>query len=116
MLALLGSLLGFFCNTVPEFFKLFRDSQDCRHELAILDRQMEQQRLGHALGRGVAGLGAPGHHLCVLLGLCGGEGLGLGHLATNRRDHPGGGSAGHVRRGVANASRHRNRIEPDQVP
>jgi hypothetical protein len=69
MLALLGSLLGFLSNTVPEFLKLFRDSQDRRHELAILGRQMEQQRLGHALGRGVAGLGAPGHHLCVLLGL-----------------------------------------------
>lgn len=47
MLTLLGSLLGFFSSTFPEFLKLFRDSQDRKHELAILDRQMEQQRLGH---------------------------------------------------------------------
>lgn len=47
MLTLLGSLLGFLSSTFPEFLKLFRDSQDRKHELAILDRQMEQQRLGH---------------------------------------------------------------------
>ena len=44
MLTLLGSLLGFLSSTFPEFLKLFRDSQDRKHELAILDRQMEQQR------------------------------------------------------------------------
>lgn len=48
MLTLLGSLLGFLSSTFPEFLKLFRDSQDRKHELAILDRQMEQQRLGHS--------------------------------------------------------------------
>lgn len=47
MLTLLGSLLGFLGSAFPEFLKLFRDSQDRKHELAILDRQMEQQRLGH---------------------------------------------------------------------
>lgn len=47
MLTLLGSLLGFISSIFPEFLKLFRDSQDRKHELAILDRQMEQQRLGH---------------------------------------------------------------------
>ena len=45
MLTLLGSLLGFISSTFPEFLKLFRDSQDRKHELAILDRQMEQQRV-----------------------------------------------------------------------
>ena len=48
MLTLLGSLLGFLSSTFPEFLKLFRDSQDRKHELAILDRQIEQQRLGHS--------------------------------------------------------------------
>ena len=48
MLTLLGSLLGFLSSTFPEFLKLFRDSQERKHELAILDRQMEQQRLGHS--------------------------------------------------------------------
>lgn len=42
-------MLGFLGSTFPEFLKLFRDSQDRKHELAILDRQMEQQRLGHSL-------------------------------------------------------------------
>lgn len=36
MLTLLGSLLGFLGSTFPEFLKLFRDSQDRKHELAIL--------------------------------------------------------------------------------
>ena len=48
MLTLLGSLLGFLSSIFPEFLKLFRDSQDRKHELAILDRQIEQQRLGHS--------------------------------------------------------------------
>lgn len=48
MLTLLGSLLGFLSSTFPEILKLFRDSQDRKHELAILDRQMEQQRLGNS--------------------------------------------------------------------
>src|SRR5690606_39024966 len=48
MLTLLGSLLGFLSSTFPEFLKLFRDSQDRKHVPAILDRQMEQQRLGHS--------------------------------------------------------------------
>ena len=58
MLTLLGSLLGFLSSTFPEFLKLFRDSQDRKHELAILDRQMEQQRLGHSsvLQAGMCGI------------------------------------------------------------
>jgi hypothetical protein len=47
MLSLLGSLLGFLGSALPEFFKLFRESQDRKHELAIFDRQLEQQKLGH---------------------------------------------------------------------
>jgi len=48
MLSLLGSLLGFLGSALPEFFKLFREGQDRKHELAIFDRQIEQQKLGHA--------------------------------------------------------------------
>ena len=48
MITLLGSLLGFFSAGFPDFLKLFRDTQDRRHELKILEMQMQQQRLGHA--------------------------------------------------------------------
>jgi len=47
MLTLLGSLLGFVTSAVPDLLGLFRDWQDRKHELAILDRQMEQMKLGH---------------------------------------------------------------------
>lgn len=47
MITLLGSLLGFISAMFPDLLKLFRDSQDRKHELAILEMQMEQQRQGH---------------------------------------------------------------------
>ncbi|MCC3862535.1 hypothetical protein [Pseudemcibacter aquimaris] len=47
MLTLLGSLLGFFSSAFPDFLKLWRDHSDRKHELAILDRQLEAQRQGH---------------------------------------------------------------------
>jgi len=47
MITLLGSLLGFFSAGFLNFLKLFRDTQDRRHELKILEMQMQQQRLGH---------------------------------------------------------------------
>lgn len=48
MLTLLGSLLGFISSIFPDFLKLVRDHNDRKHELAILDRQIEAQRQGHA--------------------------------------------------------------------
>ena len=48
MLTLLGSLLGFISSAFPDLLRLWQDHQDRKHELAILDRQMEQMRLGHA--------------------------------------------------------------------
>ncbi len=48
MLTLLGSLLGFISSTFPDLLKLWQDKQDRKHELQILDRQMEQMRLGHS--------------------------------------------------------------------
>ena len=47
MLTLLGSLLGFLSSAFPDFLKLWRDRADRKHELAILDRQMEARRQGH---------------------------------------------------------------------
>ena len=47
MLTLLGSLLGFISSAFPDLLKLWQDKQDRKHELAILDRQMAQMRLGH---------------------------------------------------------------------
>ena len=48
MITLLGSLLGFLSAAFPDFLKLFRDAQDRKHELKILELQMEQQAQGHA--------------------------------------------------------------------
>ena len=48
MLTLLGSLMGFISSAFPDLLRLWQDHQDRKHELAILDRQMEQMRLGHA--------------------------------------------------------------------
>ena len=47
MLTLLGSLLGFLSSLFPELLRLWQDKQDRQHELAILDRQLEQQAQGH---------------------------------------------------------------------
>ena len=47
MLTLIGSLLGFVSSLFPDLLKLFRERQDRKHELAILDRQMEMMRSGH---------------------------------------------------------------------
>lgn len=48
MITLLGSLLGFLSAAFPDFLKLFRDAQDRKHELKILELQMQQQTQGHA--------------------------------------------------------------------
>lgn len=47
MTTLFASLLGFVASLFPELIKLWREDKDRQHELAILDRQMEQQRQGH---------------------------------------------------------------------
>jgi len=48
MITLLGSLLGFLSAAFPDFLELFRDAQDRKHELKILELQMQQQAQGHA--------------------------------------------------------------------
>ena len=47
MLTIFASLIGFISSALPEFLKSWQDKKDREHELEILDRQMEQMRLGH---------------------------------------------------------------------
>ena len=44
MIALFSALLGFISSAVPDFIKLFRDSQDRAHEIALLTLQMAYDR------------------------------------------------------------------------
>lgn len=47
MLTLLGSLLGFISSAFPELLKIWQNKQGYAHELEILDRRIEQLRLGY---------------------------------------------------------------------
>lgn len=47
MITLAASLIGFASSAVPELIGSWKDKKDREHELAIMDRQMEQTRLGH---------------------------------------------------------------------
>jgi hypothetical protein len=49
MLTLLGSLLGFLSALAPRAFDYYQERADRAHELSIIDRQMEQMRLGSHL-------------------------------------------------------------------
>lgn len=44
MIALLGSLIGFFGAWVPEIFKIFRDKSDKSHEITLLQMQIDAQK------------------------------------------------------------------------
>ena len=46
MITLLGSIFGFLGSLIPQGMKYFQDKQDKAHELAILNKQMELQKLG----------------------------------------------------------------------
>lgn len=46
MMTLLGALLGFISSTMPDVFRLYQSNRDREHELAVMDRQMELQKLG----------------------------------------------------------------------
>lgn len=48
MITLLESLLDFLSAAFPDFLKLFRDTQDRKHELKILELQMQHPAQGHA--------------------------------------------------------------------
>ena len=45
MLSLLGSLLGFGTSFLPSLMSYFQDRQDKAHELALMDKQLEQQKV-----------------------------------------------------------------------
>jgi len=45
MLALIGSGLGFFTSFLPSVMKYFQAKQDQRHELMLMDKQLEQQKV-----------------------------------------------------------------------
>jgi hypothetical protein len=44
MVALISALVGFVSSAVPDFIKLFRDSQDRAHEITLLKLQMDYDR------------------------------------------------------------------------
>ena len=48
MITIFSSLVGFISAVFPDILKLFRDQQDRKHELRILELQMQQQAQGHA--------------------------------------------------------------------
>jgi len=47
MVTLLGSLIGFISAAFPDLLKIWRDAADRKHELTILQMQMEQATQGH---------------------------------------------------------------------
>lgn len=51
MITILGSIIGFIGALVPEVIKWFGDRADQRHELAILQLQLEKERQNQALPR-----------------------------------------------------------------
>lgn len=48
MIALFGAFLGFLGSVVPDIFGFFKAKQDNLQELAIMDKQIEIQKLGGA--------------------------------------------------------------------
>jgi hypothetical protein len=48
MITLLSAMLGFFSSAFPDILKLFRDHRDQKHELQILQMQLQQQAQGHS--------------------------------------------------------------------
>lgn len=48
MITLFASLIGFVSSLIPDAMKLLRDQADRRHELTILQLQLEQQKQGQS--------------------------------------------------------------------
>lgn len=46
MITLIGAALGLLGSVVPEFFKFFNSRQDNKHELDVMDKQLELAKLG----------------------------------------------------------------------
>jgi hypothetical protein len=47
MIALLGTLFGFLGNFVPELLKFWKQKEDNKHELAVMDKQIEMAKMEH---------------------------------------------------------------------
>lgn len=47
MLALLGAIFGVISSFLPEVIKYFKAKEDRKHELAVMDRQMQMAAQGH---------------------------------------------------------------------
>jgi len=45
MITILASIVGFISSLIPEILKFFKDQNDKKHELQILDRQISQNRM-----------------------------------------------------------------------
>ena len=45
MLSLLGSILGFGTSFLPKVMDFFQDKQDKQHELRLMDKQLENQKV-----------------------------------------------------------------------
>ena len=48
MMTLLATLVGFISSAFPDLLKIWRDAADRKHELTILQMQMEQAAQGHS--------------------------------------------------------------------
>ena len=47
MITILGSLIGFAGSALPKVFDMVDDWQDRKHELSMMDRQIEASKLSH---------------------------------------------------------------------
>lgn len=47
MFTILSALLGFLGSGLPDLFKYFQDKQDKRHELDVMDKQIQMQAAGY---------------------------------------------------------------------
>lgn len=47
MITLFSALVGFLSSICPDLLRLFKDGQDRKHELTILEMQLKQQREGY---------------------------------------------------------------------
>lgn len=45
MIALIGTALGFFTSFLPKIMDYFQDKQDKKHELAMMDKQLEANKV-----------------------------------------------------------------------
>lgn len=45
---LIASFFGFLASLVPESMKLYQERKDREHELAIMEKQLQQQATGHS--------------------------------------------------------------------